>query len=153
MAQQKRKTSQKTTTVISPSGAIRIEQPKSGRKQKPGVTVTVAKEINPVSGFLGFLREYSVVGVAVGFVIALQAQVVMKQLVASFIDPAFQLLFGGQKLSQRVFVLHFHDRAAEFGWGNFVYILFNFLFMLAAIYIIIKLFALDKLDKPKKDKK
>jgi large conductance mechanosensitive channel len=137
---------------IAPGSTIRFETPKSDRKPKPNAAVVVVQEVNPVGGFVKFLQEYAVVGLAVGFIIGLQAQTLVKQLVSSFIDPAFQLFFG-QALSKRTFTLHLHDRAAEFGWGSFVYGLLNFLFVVAAIYIIVKFFSLDKLDKPKKSKK
>jgi large-conductance mechanosensitive channel len=128
---------------------LRMQPPKSNRHPKPNPAVVVMQEVNPVSGFIGFLRDYAVVGLAVGFVIGLQAQNLVKQLVASFIDPAFQLLFG-QALSQRAFVLEFHGRTASFTWGAFVYGLLNFLFVIGAIYVLVKFFQLDKLDRPAK---
>ncbi|MDB5170922.1 MAG: hypothetical protein JWO35_616, partial [Candidatus Saccharibacteria bacterium] len=45
------------------------------------------------------------------------------------------------------------ERTASFAWGGFAYGLLNFLFVLAAVYIIIKTLSLDKLDKPKEAKK
>lgn len=139
--------------VVSPGTVIRFEQPMSRRKQaaKPKVSdvaVVVAQEVNPVRGFIGFLREHSVISLAVGFAIATQAQAVVKQLIASFLDPLYALVFNGQKLSNKVVMVHLHDRAQPFAWGLFVYTLIDFVFVLAAIYAIIKLFNLDKLDKP-----
>lgn len=104
----------------------------------------------PVGGFTDFLREKAIVGLAVGFVLGTQVQTVVKQLISSFIDPLFQLLLPGEKtLSSRTFTLHFNGRHADFGWGAIVYALLDFLFIAAAIYAIIKIFQLDKLDKPK----
>ncbi len=143
----KRKPISSAHAVTSGTG-MRLESPASSRKPKPNPAVVMVREINPASGFLGFLREYTVVGLAVGFVIGTQAQGLVRLLASNFIDPAFQLLFG-QALSQRTFVLQWHDRTASFGWGGFVYGLLNFLFVLAAIYIIVKFFKLDKLNKPK----
>lgn len=119
------------------------------KKSKTKVTKIVGSDINPVDGFIGFLRENAVVGLAVAFVIGAQVQVVVKQLIASFIDPLSQLLFG-QALSQRAVALHYHGRTADFSWGSFVYVLIDFLFILLVIYLIIKILKLDKLDKPKK---
>lgn len=134
--------------AVTTGTAVRIEAPASRRKPKPNPAVVLVREINPVDGFVGFLREYTVVGLAIGFVIGTQAQALVKLLVSNFIDPAFQLLFG-QALSQRIFTLHWHDRVASFGWGDFAYGLLNFLFVLAAIFVVVKLFNLDKLNKPK----
>lgn len=109
----------------------------------------IESDSNPANGFVGFLRENAVVGLAVGLVIGTQVQSVVKQLIASFIDPLFQLVFG-QALSQRTVSTHFNGRTANFTWGEFVYVLIDFVFVLSAVYLIIKVLKLDKLDKPKK---
>ena len=144
-----RRNNSKINTVISPSGQIRFEQPKSSRQKKSRLAGIEASDVNPVQGFTEFLREYTVVSVAVAFVIGLQAQVLVKQIVTSFIDPLFKLLFG-QALSIRTFTLQFRERTAVFDWGAFAYSLLNFLFVLAAIYGLVKFLSLDKFDKPKK---
>lgn len=142
MAQQKLKTNRSTAAVTSGS-PIRMQQPKSARKPKP------KPDVNPVGGFADFLREYTVVTLAIGFVIATQVQGLVKQLVAGFIDPFSKLMFG-HALSNRTFTLHWHTRAANFAWGGFVYTLIDFLFVLVVIFLMIKIFRLDKLNKPKK---
>jgi|GEM_PF-437809 len=130
-------------------GTIRFEIPASSRQHKQQVIIT--PDIHPVTGFVDFLREHAVVGLAIGFVIGTQVQSLVKQLVSSFIDPLFKLLLG-QALSQRTFTLHWHGRAANFGWGSFVYALLDFIFVLAVIYVVVKFLNLDELDKPKKPK-
>lgn len=102
-----------------------------------------------VGGFFNFVREHAIVGLAVGFVVGAQAQSVVKQLITSFVDPAVALFFGGAKLSARTFTLHFAGNHADFGWGAMVYVLLNLLIVLATVYAVIKIFNLDKLDKPK----
>lgn len=152
MAERKRKpnTTRQTAAQLAVTGSnLRLQTPKSQRKPKPTVAQVVVQEVNPVGGFVQFLREHAVVGLAVGFIIGLQAQTLVKQLVASFIDPAFQLFFG-QALESRTFTLHFRHHHANFGWGAFVYGVFSFFFVLAAIYAIMKIFNLDQLDKPSK---
>ncbi len=150
----KTKKPQTQTRVITTSaGNVRITEPtttSSRRGSKPGITVLVGDQPNPISGFVGFLRERAVIGVAIAFVVATQMQAVVKTIIANFIDPAFYLLFGGAKLSNRTFALSWHGRQASFGWGDVVYGLINFLFVIGAVYLIIRFFRLDKLDK--KDK-
>lgn len=143
---------QTVTKVVTSGSTIRFEQPKSGRGKKSKVSVIVSPEVHPVSGFVDFLREHAVVSLAIAFVIGLQSQTLVKQLVSSFIDPLFKLLFG-QALSLRVFTLHLNGRAASFAWGAFAYALLDFIFVLAAVYAIVKFLSLDKLDKPEKKKK
>ena len=113
------------------------------------VTKPAGPKTKTLNGFVSFIRENAVVGLAVGFVIGAQVQSVVKQLIASFVDPLFQLLFG-QALSQRIAVFHFNGHTADFAWGSFAYVLIDFLFVLLTVYFIIKILKLDKLDKPKK---
>lgn len=156
MAAQRKRRVQKAdpTEVVIQGTNLRFEAPKSKRKPKPNPAAVVVQEINPVSGFTVFLREYAVVTVAIGFAIATQAQSMIKQFTTSFIDPAYALLLNGQALSQKTMVVTWHEREQVFAWGSFVYSLLNFLFMLVIIYAVVKFFALDKLQQPKpKDKK
>ncbi len=134
--------------VVTTGSILRMESPKSNRNQPKQHSLP---DIEVVGGFTQFLREHAVVALAIGFVIATQIQALAKQLIASFIDPAFQLL-GGKALSQRTFTLHFHGRAANFGWGAFVYGVMDVFFVLVTIYIAVKLFKLENLENPKKKK-
>ncbi len=143
---------QSVTKIVASGSTIRFEQPKSGRGKKSKVSVIVGQEVHPVSGFVDFLREHAVVSLAIAFVIGLQSQALVKQLVSSFIDPLFKLLFG-QALSLRGVTLHLNGRSASFAWGAFAYALLDFIFVLAAVYAIVKFLSLDKLDKPEKKKK
>ena len=102
-------------------------------------------------GFANFLREYAVVGLAIGFVVGQQANAVAKQLVTSFLDPLVKMWFG-QDLSSRVATIHHHDTKIPVPWGSFVYVLVEFFFVVIVIYALVKLFRLDKLRK-KEDKK
>jgi large-conductance mechanosensitive channel len=68
------------------------------------------------------------------------------------LDPLTLLLFGN-KLSNRTFTWDWHGRHADFAWGQFVYMLVDFFVVVLTIYVLIKLFKLDKLDAPKTDTK
>ncbi len=152
MATESHKRPSQQTHIVTPGSTIRIETPASSRQHKPNMATLVVQEFNPaVGGFVNFLREYSVVGLAVGFVIGLQAQTLVKQLVDSFIKPLFELLFG-KALSDRSFTLHFHGHVGDFHWGAFAYGFLSFLFVLAAIYGIVKGFKIDKIEKPDAEK-
>ena len=150
MAQRKRQ-NKTTARAVTTGTNFRLQQPASKRKPKPSTTKRVVQEANPVGGFADFLREYTVVSLAIGFVVATQVQGLVKQLVGGFVDPLSKVLFG-TALSQRTFTWDWHGRAANFAWGDFVYALIDFLFVLIVIYVLIKMFKLDKLNKPK-DKK
>jgi large-conductance mechanosensitive channel len=128
---------------------------KKGDKH-PRITVLVDSSEDAVrdrvEGFLGFLRERAIVTLAVGFVVATQVQNVIKQLLGSFLDPLTKLLFGA-KLTTRTFTWHFHGRHEDFAWGQFVYVIIDFFVVVLTIYLIVKLFKLDKLEASKTDTK
>lgn len=148
MAAKRKRNPQTTTHVLTSGTTIRIEEPSSDRKAKPNPATVIVQEVNPLDGFVTFLREHAIVGLAVGFAIATQVQALVKQLISSFIDPLYGLFFT-QKLSDKSVILHWHDRAQAFTWGAFVYTLLDFVFVIGIIYAIIKIFNLDKWDKPK----
>lgn len=102
-----------------------------------------------VNGFVRFIREHAIVGLAVGFIIATQAQAVIKQLVSSFIDPVI-ILFGGTSLNELKVTAELFGNHADFTVGAMIYSLINLLAVLLAIYILIKTLKLDKLDQPAK---
>jgi large conductance mechanosensitive channel protein len=102
-----------------------------------------------VGGFVSFIREHAIVGLAVGFIIGTQAQSVIKQLVSSFIDPLIHLFLGGADLDKLKATVHLFGTSADFTYGAMIFALINLLAVLIAIYALIKAFKLDKLDKPK----
>lgn len=102
------------------------------------------------SGFLTFVREQGVVGLAIGLVIGTQVKMVVDQLISSFINPLIGLILPGEgNLSQKKFTLTVGDKAAIFEWGQFVYVLISFLAVAIIIYYIIHGLKLDKIDKKK----
>lgn len=150
MAAKSRNRNVNTVQAVTTGSTLRMEPAKSSRQPKPKSVVIVSSE-EYVGGFFDFLREHAVVALALGFVIATQIQTLAKQLIASFIDPLFTLLFG-EAMSQRTFTLHFHGRVAQFGWGMFVYNVLDVLFVLITIYVVVKVFKLEKLDGSKNKK-
>lgn len=120
------------------------------KRMDPVSAATLVNDVmgKPVTGFVNFLREHAIVGLAVGFVLGTQVQTVVKAFISGFIDPLFLLAFPGNKsLSQRTFTLSFDGRHADFGWGSLAYALLDFLVVAGAIYLVIRIFQLDKLDK------
>lgn len=99
-------------------------------------------------GFVEFLRTQGVVGLAIGFIIGTQAKVLVDQMSASFVNPLLGLLLGsGNNLSTEKFSLTLGGNTAIFAWGQFVFVLINFLITAAIIYFAFRWLRLDKLDK------
>jgi large-conductance mechanosensitive channel len=137
-----------TRVVQGKDGSINITHPKG--KRPPHVTVLLESDElvrEQVGGFVQFLRERAVVGLAVGFIIGLQAQALVRQMVDSFLTPLLTVWF--QDLSERQFTLHTGSTPVALTWGKFVYALITFLFVLLFVYLVVKIFRLDKIDKPK----
>ncbi len=93
-----------------------------------------------LSGFMSFIREQGVVGLAIGFILGGAVSGVVKSLVEDIINPLIGMVFGSV------------DGIS--GWalgpvaiGNFVSILINFLIVAAVVYFIFKGLGFDKLDK------
>lgn len=104
-----------------------------------------------LGGFVGFLREQAVVGLAVGIVIGSQVQTIAKALVADFINPVIALVMPGTgDLANKAFYVHRPAAPAQkFLWGDFVSNVISFIILVAVIYFVVKGLRLDKLDKKK----
>ncbi len=123
-------------------------------KSKHAAPVKVLLEPDDVlreqmGGFASFLRDYAVVGLAIGFVLGQQANSVVSQLVGSFINPWLQFVFG-PNLASRTVTIHRGGTPIPFAWGAFVYGLIEFIFVAITIYAVVKLLRLDKLNKRRK---
>ena len=103
-------------------------------------------------GFVNFIREQGVVGLAVGLAIGTAAGDTVKKLVQAFIDPLVQLVIGSQQgLQAASFDLTVFGRSASFAWGAFVSSLITLLAVAAVVYAFVHMLKLDRVDR-KKDK-
>lgn len=101
-------------------------------------------------GFIDFIREQGVVGLAVGLAIGTAAGDTVKKLVQAFIDPFVQLIVGSQEgLQAASFTVKVGERQGEFLWGAFVSSLISLLATALVVYLVIHWMKLDKLDKKK----
>lgn len=103
-----------------------------------------------LNGFMGFIREQGVVGLAVGLVLGVQVKALVDQLVASFINPVVGLLLPGQGgLAEKTFTLSVLGKHAVFAYGAFIAVTISFITVAAVVYFGVKGLGLDKLDKKK----
>lgn len=104
------------------------------------------------SGFMNFIREQGVVGLAIGLAIGAAAGDTVKKFVEALINPAVQLMVGSQEgLNSAAWRLEVGDRVGIFAWGAFVSSFITLLATALVIYWLIHLMKLDRLDV-KKDK-
>jgi large conductance mechanosensitive channel len=144
-------------TVDKPTPTERAEKAE-GKAARLEAQVSRLKTLDKVgvgkqfSGFMAFLREQSVVGLAIGLVLGTQAKALVDQLIASFINPLVGLLLPGEgTLKDKTFTVHWNGKEAVFGWGGFVIALLTFVIVAAVVYYVFKGLKLDKLDKKKDD--
>lgn len=124
------------------------------KAQRLEVRVARLKQQNMVSrqvrGFVDFLREQSVVGLAIGLVLGTQAKALVDQIVISFFNPLTGLLLPGEgTLKQKVFTVEWGGKSAVFAYGAFISSLLTFVIVAAVVYYVFKGLKLDKLDKNK----
>lgn len=101
------------------------------------------------SGFMNFIREQGVVGLAVGLAIGAAAGDTVKRLVEGFINPVVQFLVGSNTLTDATWHLELWGRNADFKWGAFISSAITLIATAAVVYFIIHVLKLDKLDKKK----
>lgn len=123
------------------------------KKDKKRISIKGKKINTGLQGFVDFIREQGIVGLAIGFVIGVQSKALIDQMSKSFIDPLLGLIVGssGDGLSTKKLYLQINDRSASFAWGAFVYAIINFIIIALVIYLTFKWLRLNRLDK-KKDK-
>lgn len=112
-----------------------------------------AKEDN--SGFMTFVRQQGVVGLAVGLAIGAQVGATVTAIVAGFINPIVSFIVGsGTNLLQAKWTVisNWHGRTLTFGWGVILSSLITLVAVAAVIYYIVHGFKLDRLDKKNESK-
>ena len=103
-----------------------------------------------MAGFVNFIREQGVVGMAVGLAIGTAVGDTVKKLVTAFIDPLVQLVVGSQQgLQSASFTLEIAGRKGEFLYGAFISSLITLVAVAFIVYAIVHFLKLDKLDKKK----
>lgn len=105
-----------------------------------------------VGGFMTFIREQGIVGLAVGLAIGTAAGDTVRKLVEGFINPIVQFIVGTKSgLEAAEWNIVLFGRSADFKWGAFVSSLITLIATAFVIYLIVHLAKLDRIDK-KKDK-
>ncbi|PIZ62798.1 large conductance mechanosensitive channel protein MscL [Candidatus Roizmanbacteria bacterium CG_4_10_14_0_2_um_filter_39_13] len=99
-----------------------------------------------MKGFMNFIREQSVVGLAVGFVLGGAVAKVVTSLVTDLINPVLGLVLGSTKGLKAAYLPIF---GAKVMFGNFLSVLIDFLVIAAVVYFVVHGLKLDKVDKKK----
>lgn len=106
--------------------------------------------IRPVKGFVNFVREQGVVGLAVGFILGGSIQKVVTSFVGDIINPTLSILLGSTGSMKDAYL---KIGSVKIMWGSFLNNLIDFLVIAAVVYFGVKMIGLDKLDKKKGEQK
>lgn len=98
-----------------------------------------------VKGFIDFIREQGVVGLAVGFILGGAVSKTVASLVENIINPLVGALLGKVALVDKAFTIG----TVAIKYGAFISTLVDFAIIAAVVYFGVKALRLDKLDKPK----
>ena len=101
------------------------------------------------SGFMNFIREQGVVGLAVGLAIGTAAGASVKVIVDQLINPLVALMTQGVDLSKLAWTVKAGEKAVTFGWGAVVSSLITLTATAFVVYLVIHFAKLDRLDKKK----
>lgn len=102
--------------------------------------------MDAMKGFINFVREQGVVGLAVGFILGGAVSKVVASLVNDIINPVIGVLLGaagGLKNASLAI------GSVKLLWGNFLATGIDLMIVALVVYYGVKLIGLDKLDKKK----
>ncbi len=99
-----------------------------------------------MKGFLNFVREQGVVGLAVGFILGGAVSKVVSAIVADLVNPILGIALGtvgGLKTAS------FAIGKVQILYGDLISVLIDFIVVALVVYFGVTWFKLDKLDKKK----
>ena len=99
-----------------------------------------------MKGFIEFIREQGVVGLAVGFILGGAVSKVVSAFVTDIINPLLGIVLG-TKDGLKTAALHVGS--AEILYGDMISVVIDFLIIALVVYFGVKMLGLNKLDKSK----
>lgn len=109
------------------------------------ITQNITKKVSGLTGFLDFIREQGVVGLAIGFILGGAVGKLVSALVDNIINPLVGLALGKVDLVDKALTVG----TATLKWGAFISTLIDFIIIAAVVYWGFKALGLNKLDKAK----
>lgn len=99
-----------------------------------------------MKGFIDFIREQGVVGLAVGFILGGAVSKVVTSIVTDLVNPILGVAMGATGNIKNSYIAL---GPAKIMWGNFVSTLIDFIIVALVVYFAVKALGLNKLDKSK----
>ncbi|HEY4480133.1 MAG TPA: MscL family protein [Candidatus Paceibacterota bacterium] len=101
---------------------------------------------NNVKGFVEFIREQGVVGLAVGFILGGAVSKVVSALVTDIVNPLLSAIIGS---SEGLKSASFAIGESQILYGDFLAVAIDFLIISLVVYFGVKIIGVDRLDKKK----
>lgn len=126
-------------------------------KGEEGIVVTLPPVKAPgwLQGFVDFIREQGVIGVAVGLVMGVALKSIVDSMVANIFNPLVGVLTGGESLATKSWCMKHIEGTmtcatdAQMRYGQVLSDVLSFLIVAAVVYFLVKGLKLDKFDKKK----
>jgi len=99
-----------------------------------------------MKGFLDFVREQGVVGLAVGFILGGAVSNVVTALVTDIINPLLSLVLGATDGLKAAVI---NIGSTKILYGDLISVIINFVIIALVVYYGVKAIGIDKLDKKK----
>lgn len=99
-----------------------------------------------MKGFIDFVREQGVVGLAVGFILGGAVSKVVTAIVNDVVNPLLGLALGA---TEGLKTASIHVGSAEILYGDLMSVLIDFLVIALVVYFGVKILGLDRLDRKK----
>jgi large conductance mechanosensitive channel len=149
-------------TIVAETKDIKKEE----KEEKPRRLIRREREVTVVmpalkaprflQGFVDFIREQGVVGLAIGLILGFASKTVVDSLVANIFNPLVGLLTGGISLEHKTACLSHNDYGicnTTMKYGQFLSDFLSFLVVVALVYFVFRMLRLERLDKKKDDAK
>ncbi|MDD5032687.1 MAG: MscL family protein [Candidatus Pacebacteria bacterium] len=101
-----------------------------------------------MKGFVNFIREQGVIGLAVGFILGGAVSKLVSAIVSDFINPLLGIVLGAAGELKNASL---NIGSAKILYGDLVSVFIDFVVIALVVYFGVRLLGLDKLDK-RKDK-
>jgi large conductance mechanosensitive channel len=106
----------------------------------------INKKPKIVSGFLDFVREQGVVGLAVGFILGGAVSKLVSAIVNDIVNPLLSMAMGGASALRE---WYFQVNGVKILYGDLISSFIDFFVIALVVYFGFKLLKLDKIDKKK----
>jgi large conductance mechanosensitive channel len=104
-----------------------------------------------LQGFVDFIREQGVVGLAIGLILGFASKTVVDSMVNNLFNPLVGLVSGGISLEHKTACIHRTAGQCDtvLKYGQFISDFISFVIVVALVYFVFQMLKLERLDKKK----